>query len=147
MKKAIGGVYVYNLVIIFLLIMFGFLMASYSYSKAFRVSKSVTNIIENYSGYAGTSSATQTKIDQYLNSIGYNKPTVSVNSCPVKNSKKADWAVSGLCIYKMNVMKDKDKNDLYVTYGVVSYMAIDLPLIELIKIPVYGETEKIYVFK
>ena len=148
MKKAIDGEYVYNLVIIFLLIMFGFLMASYSYSKAYRVSKSVVGIIENHSGYAGTNSITQKAIDTYLQGIGYNMDAIKIKDCPQKNGKSADWAVSGICIYKANVTKDKDgKTDLYITYGVVSYMRIDLPLIELIKVPVYGETERIYVFK
>ena len=50
MKQSIGGVYVLNLVIIFLLIMFGFIMASFSYMKAFKVTKGVAAIIENSSG-------------------------------------------------------------------------------------------------
>ena len=149
MKKVIGETYVYNLVIIFLLIMLGFLMASYSYSKAYRVSKSILKIIENYSGYAGTDSVTQTAIDQYLIGIGYNRSAVN---CPIEDDssgkkKEADWAISGICIYEIDKTKDADGKNLYVTYGVVSYMRIDLPLIELISIPIYGETEKIYVFE
>ena len=63
MKKAIGGVYVYNLVIVFLLIMVGFIMATLSYTKAFRVSKSIASIIERSSGYNKTS---QAAISKYL---------------------------------------------------------------------------------
>ena len=143
MKKSIGGVYVYNLVIIFLLIMFGFFLALFSYTKAYRVSKGVISIIENHSGYNDN---TQKDIDLYLNNMGYNKVTVDVEKCPREkvaggSKEKAIKAISGLCIYKSS------QDDTYITYGVLSYMTIDLPLIELIKIPIYGETEKIYIFK
>ncbi len=143
MKKAIGGAYVYNLVIIFLLIMFGFLMASYSYNKAFKVSKSVAKIIENDSGY---NSKSKEEINNYLKIIGYNKSEIKKDKCPVKKGKKAEWSMSGLCIYKASIDKDKDGKEMYITYGIVSYMSIDLPLIELIRVPIYNETEKIYIF-
>ena len=146
MKKAIGGVYVYNLVIIFLLIMFGFLMASFSYMKAFRISKGVAKIIENYSGYSDSNTKVKEAINSHLTSIGYNMSPLEKKDCPQKNGKGADWTTSGLCIYKAKEIKDAKGKTMYITYGVVSYMSIDLPLIELIKIPIYGETERIYVF-
>jgi len=155
MKQAVGGAYVYNLVIVFLLIAFGFLMASVSYSKAYKVSKGVISIIENYSGYAGANSVTEKAIVRYLNGMGYNTSPISTSNCPVRKnsagkSVTAKWAPVGICIYEMDKTTYKnDKNQTktqYVTYGVVSYMRIDLPLIELIKVPIYGETEKIYVF-
>jgi len=140
-KKAIGGAYVYNLVIIFLLIMFGFFLALFSYTKAYRVSKSVVTIIENHSGYNDN---TQKDIDAYLNNMGYR---VNSDSCPQRNDSKGkkvdaiESTDSGLCIYEIS------KENSYITYGVVTYMTIDLPLINLIKVPIYGETEKIYIFK
>ena len=159
MKKSIGGAYVYNLIIVFLLIAFGFLMASFSYSKAYRVSKGILKIIENYSGYAGTSSPTATAITNYLNGMGYNKFPITIDYCPQKKNSSgteisANWAQDGLCIYKVDETPCPAKaNNLkstnttcYITYGVVSYMSIDLPLIELVRVPIYGETERIYVF-
>ncbi len=138
MKKAIGGVYVYNLVIVFLLIMVGFIMATLSYTKAFRVSKSIASIIERSSGYNKTS---QAAISQYLSSIGYQKINIQKEKCPVKKSKNASAAKDGICIYEI------EKSGKYITYGIVSYMSIDLPLIELVRVPIYIETEKIYIFE
>ena len=143
MKKAVGGAYVYNLVIIFLLIMLGFFLALFSYTKAYRVSKSVITIIENHSGY---NSETKKDINTYLDTMGYNKFDITVDKCPEQKTSKGTKAVakeafSGLCIYEIS----NDKN--YVSYGVLSYMIIDLPLIDIIKIPIYGETERIYIFK
>ena len=155
MKKAIGGAYVYNMVIVFLLVAFGFLMASVSYSKAYRVSKGVIKIIENYSGYAGAGSKVEKAINQYLKSMGYNTTSINKKDCPRRENSagslvEASWTTSGVCIYEMNTTTYKDSKGAtkvqYVTYGVISYMRIDLPLIELIKVPIYGETEKIYVF-
>lgn len=137
MKKAIGGVYIYNLIIIFLLIMFGFIMASISYTKAFRVSKGVAAIIERSSGY---NSVSQDSISTYLTSLGYQRRTMTKEECPVKKGKEATAAKDGLCVY---IIEEKDK---YVTYGIISYMTIDLPLIELLRVPIYIETEKIYIF-
>ena len=137
MKKAIGGVYIYNLIIIFLLIMFGFIMASISYTKAFRVSKGIAAIVERFSGYNTKSQAT---ISTYLTSLGYQKRTITKEDCPTKKGKDAIDAKDGICIY---IVEEKDK---YITYGIISYMTIDLPLIELIRIPIYNETEKIYIF-
>ena len=155
MKKAVGGAYVYNLVIVFLLIAFGFLMATVSYSKAYRVSKAIVSIIENHSGYAGTGTLADKEIARYLTSIGYNTMAIDKKNCPVRKNASgqevnASWSTNGVCIYQIDTTKYKDPDNqektLYVTYGVVSYMRIDLPLIELIKVPIYGETEKIYVF-
>ena len=142
MKKAVGGAYVYNLVIIFLLIMLGFFLALFSYTKAYRVSKSVISIIENHSGY---NNETKKDIDAYLTSMGYTKFTLTVESCPEQKTSsgakvKAKDAYDGLCIYEIS----NDKT--YINYGVLSYMIIDLPLINLIKVPIYGETERIYIF-
>lgn len=138
MKQSIGGVYVLNLVIIFLLIMFGFIMASFSYMKAFKVTKGVAAIIESSSGYNDVS---KKLISNYLDGVGYQRYNVTVEKCPYKNGKKADYASDGICIY--NVVSE----GTYLTYGIVSYMYIDLPLISLVKIPIYIETEKIYYFK
>lgn len=140
MKKSIGGTYVLNLIIVFLLIMFGFLMALFSYTKAYKVSKEVTNIIQNNSGYNDYS---KKEIENYLKSIGYKIVTVS---CPSKNEQKV-YNDNGLCIYQFSTYKDGNNKDLYATYGIVSYMTIELPLINLIKIPIYEETDKIYIFK
>ncbi|MBQ4633793.1 MAG: hypothetical protein IJB71_00405 [Bacilli bacterium] len=145
MKKAIGGVYIYNLVIIFLLIMFGFIMASISYTKAFKVSKSIAAIIERSAGY---NSVSIEKINAYLSSIGYQR--IKLESCPTKKGKNAIRAnggtpyPNGICVYEVD--GKTAANDKYITYGITSYMTIDLPLINLIKIPIYIETEKIYIF-
>lgn len=136
MKKAIGGTYIYGLIIIFLLIMFGFLMACFSYNKAFRVSKSTLKIIESYGGYNKLSSK---EIERYLDSIGYYKFKINKEDCPDKEKLVLD-ANNGICVYQVELTEKS------ITYGLVSYMTIDLPLVELIKIPIYGETEKIYIF-
>lgn len=136
MKKAIGGVYIYNLIIVFLLIMFGFIMASISYTKAFKVSKGIAFIIERTSGYNEVS---EEAIYNYLYSLNYQKISTDTK-CPEKKGKEADIVKNGICVYEIS-----NENN-YVTYGIVSYMSIDLPLINLLKLPIYIETEKIYIF-
>ena len=127
LKKAVGGIYIYNLVIIFLLIAFAFVCALLSYTKAFKVSKSMASIIEKSSGY---NSVSQKSMNQYLNSIGYQVVITDVKKCPTKNGRDATDVYRGICIYEI----DNNKNDNYINYGIVSYMTIDFPIIDLIKI-------------
>mgnify|MGYP001774161655 CR=1 FL=1 len=88
---------------------FGFIMASFSYMKAFKVTKGVAAIIENSSGYNDVS---KKLISNYLGGVGYQRYNVTVEKCPYKNGKKADYASDGLCIY--NVVSE----GTYLTYGI-----------------------------
>lgn len=63
-----------------------------------------------------------------------------ITSCP-KKSNKAGTLKNGYCIYKFN---DDSK---HYSYGVLTYMYIDIPVIsDVLKIPVYSRTDRIYKF-
>ena len=51
MRQAIGSVPMYNIIIIFIVITFGFLSATLSYMKAFKVNGRIAKALENYEGY------------------------------------------------------------------------------------------------
>ena len=116
--------------------------------KAFRINSLVSNAIENHEGY---NNLAKIQMDRALNSIGYRKDTNGNQGCSNTRSgatlmKNAYGAQSSqnhrYCIYEF----PKDKNG-YIKYGIVTYLYIDIPVInQLIAIPVYTETEKIYEF-
>lgn len=147
MKQSIGMTYTLNFIIIFILIVFAFIMGIMSYMKAFRINSLVSNAIENHEGY---NYLAKEKIDAALNSIGYRKDASGNSGCKQNRNggtlKNAYGSASSqnhrYCIYESS----KDKNG-YIKYGIVTYLYIDVPVInQLIAIPVYTETEKIYEF-
>lgn len=145
MKQSIGLTYTLNFIIVFIVITFAFLFGIMSYYKAFKVNSRVSNAIENHEGYNSLSVA---EIDNVLGTLGYVR---GATNCPsrkykgkeytsVASAKDLDYA---LCIYEYPV----DPNTGYFRYGVVTYIHLDIPVIEkTLKLPVYSETEKIYQF-
>ena len=147
MKQSIGMTYTLNFIIIFILIVFAFIMGIMSYMKAFRINSLVSNAIENHEVY---NYLAKEQMDRALNSIGYRKDASGNSGC--KKNRNGGTLIKAYgekssqnhryCIYEF----PKDKNG-YIKYGIVTYLYIDVPVInQLIAIPVYTETEKIYEF-
>ncbi|MDD3392720.1 MAG: hypothetical protein PHE54_04200 [Bacilli bacterium] len=139
MREGIGSIFLYNLIIIFLLLIFVFLAGTMSYAKAFRVNSRIINAIENFEGYNEASSE---EIVRALTNYGYS--IEKSGSCKDKDGYITSERLEDnftFCVYYKVV------NENYLVYGVTSYMYIDLPIIEgLIKIPIYAETDQIYMF-
>ena len=144
MREGIGSVVLYNIIIVFIVITFGFLSASLSYMKAFKVNGKIANALEKYEGYNKLSSE---EISETLTSIGYR---VSNNmDCPNKGKlKPVPNDVNGakknheFCLYEYKVKKDG-----YFTYKIVTYIHLDIPIVGgIFKLPVTSETEPIYKF-
>ena len=68
MNSAIAHTYLYNIIIIFLLIVFAFVMGMVVYYKSFKINKNMLSIIEKYEGY---NTYSKRDIDYSLNAIGY----------------------------------------------------------------------------
>ena len=68
MKQAIGATQIINYVIIFIVITFGFLIATLSYMKAFKVNSVISKSIEKFEGYNDYS---KDEITKNLSTIGY----------------------------------------------------------------------------
>ena len=149
MKQAIGSVPLYNIIIVFIVITFGFLSATLSYMKAFKVNSRITREIENHEGY---NILAEQAITNTLTSIGYRIGEPGSYTCPVKNGKEAVQAISNgnknhyYCVYEYDYYKNKNVETKYFNYGVLTYIFIDLPFGFDFQIPVYSETEKIFHF-
>ena len=137
MKESIGSVALFNIIIIFLLVMFALLAATLSYSKAFRVNSRILTTIEKYEGY---NELADQEINNILGTLGYQAGNAN---CPKKNGVKASAKLStnyDYCVYYMDI----DSN--HYKYGITTYITLDLPLINKVKLPIYTETERIYRF-
>lgn len=148
MSNPIGHTFMYNIIIVFILIIFGFMAGVMSYYKAFKINNRIVYIIEKYEGYNDKSVA---EIERTLGSIGYTSDKRGL-SCGEDyrgmklvafNSTKYRY-----CIYiDKNVADDRlHGTGEYFTYGVKTYMSIDLPVVSWIRLPVFTRTNQIYKF-
>ena len=139
MKEAIGSVPLYNFIIIFIVITFGFLSATLMYYKAFKLNSKIAYSLEEFEGYNSESAK---EINRVLGSIGYR--TVGTAKCNNRNGMKK-INISGvkypICIYESGL------KDGYFNYGIVTYIYMDVPVVGgTFKIPVYSESERIFKF-
>lgn len=140
MKEAIGSVPIYNFIIIFILITFGFLIATLSYMKAFKVNSRISIALEKYEGY---NSLSKQEINNTLGNLGY---LIGKAKCPDrKGATKLETSDYQYCVYRYPAGEKTDKNG-YFYYGVISYIYVDLPIVGRFTIPVYHESERIYRF-
>ena len=131
MKESISYTFLLNIIIIFIVISFFAIMSIMSYSKAFRTNSKIVNSIELYEGYNGAKS----EISRTLTNYGYQRKSIT---CPKKDGQNAVNVISGktddaVCIYLF------DKGKTY-SYGVITYMTFDFPIINSIRMPVYTRT-------
>lgn len=138
MRESIGSVFLYNMIIVFIVVVFAFLAATVSYYKAFKVNTLIITSIEKYEGY---NTLAINDISRNLDNIGY---TMDLNSrCPRRDNREP-MMVSATnrhhyyCVYQYN-------EGNYYVYGVVSYISIDIPMFgQWIKIPIFTKTGRIY---
>ena len=147
MKTSIGSTFMYNIIIIFIVIIFAFIAGILSYYNAFKVSNRIIYAIEKFEGYNNKSID---EINNILTTIGYDQGTENLNC---DETYKNMTLVSGdtpnfrYCIYvDDSVTTGSHGVGTYFVYGVKTYMSIDLPFVSWIRIPIYTTTNQIYKF-
>lgn len=154
MSGPVGHTFIYNLIILFIVIIFGFLAGSMSYYKAFKINNRIVSAIEKFEGY-NTNSNGQGSLDEInriLGNFGYAHAETDFE-CPASYKDmpllKVDSDIEGknpyrYCIYLEN--QDSLQVGDYYMYGVLTYMNMDMPFIDKINIPVFTRTNRIYKF-
>lgn len=139
MRESIGSTYLYNIIIVFIVIVFAFLAGTLSYAKAFKVNTKIVDSIEKYEGYNNLAVG---EIDSKLNTLGYR--VGSNSNCPTKDGQTAITSISTnhrYCVYEF------DEGKGYRSYGVITYISIDMPIIGgLLQLPIYSRTIRMYNF-
>ena len=154
MKEAIANAGVFNLVILFVVILLAFFIGSLSYSKAFKVKNKIIEEIEKDQGYTiGVNDSTEDRVEEWMKNIGYR-----MNTGNVRNTANCAASVTGnggedgklinkdgdyqYCVYEFDTCtKNSDKAKCGKYYRVISYMYFDIPIIsQLLRLPVSGET-------
>ena len=140
MSGPIGHTYIYNIIILFIIIIFAFLAGTLSYYKAFKVNNVIVGSLEKFEGYSGL---TKEEINQKLSNIGYE---VKSDNCPTQYKNMALVTISENYNYCIYISDTAPKSGDYFNYGVLTYMKIDLPIINILKLPIFTRTNMIYKF-
>ena len=140
MREAIGGTWLFGIVIVFIVLFSGYLAISINYTKAFKVKNEIISIIEecgNLAGDENTSGTTQYKINEALENIGY----YVYSTCSVES----EGHISSSKGYKYCVTKRTSEGNLNKSYYKVTvFFRLDLPIFgDLFVFPVSGETKAI----
>lgn len=147
MSGPIGHTFLYNIIIVFIVIAFAFLSGTLSYYKAFKVNNKIIYSIEKFEGYNRLSKA---EIERNLGTLGY-KVREPNFSCPDPDGYKGMTLITvtgeteqyQYCIY---LQSDPIRHNEYYNIGVLTYMNLDLPVVNRINIPVFTRTNQIYKF-
>lgn len=143
MRDAFGGLINIAIIIVFLVIVSGYMAYNVSYAKAFRVKNKVISTIEEFEGKCDFSNSSDTCvkiIDTYMAQIGYNplgsdkldanKPNFDA---PSNCNEHNVHCQTGYCTMKCEFNKDHGGiGDRYYYYRVVTYVTLDIPVVNKI---------------
>ena len=165
MKEAIGGSYIFQIVIIFIALFSAFIVYSISYTKAFRVKNEIITLIENQLGYTPSKSqgslasmtTAQLAEDKSVEAqalltvkrYGYKHDILDgqdslcyQNNENVGTDAKNIMKTGGYCLFKVCNNDDKTTNTVY---KVTTFIALKIPVLNIVvKIPISGQTRTIY---
>lgn len=134
MKESISYTYLLNMMLVFIFVSFSVVMVTISYTKAYRINSKIADAIEDAEGYNEKS---VNEINRLIRAFGYQQPNITCKERSTGVVVETD--IKGICIYEI------DSGDYY-SYGITTYMLFDLPLVNMLRIPVYNTTDKIYKF-
>ena len=141
MKESIGSAFLYNIIIIFIVIVFAILAATLTYYKAYKVNTKIMTIIEKFEGYNDLAIS---EINNTLTSIGY--MAKQDNKCPkTKNGGvlQQESKQYRYCVYYF----EKDDDERHYSYGVITYITLDIPIVNtFLQIPIYSKSNRIFRF-
>ena len=164
MKEALGGVSLFQIVILFLLIFTGVMCLTINHSKAFGVKDEIINILETTNANSHElSTNTVNEIINHLNEVGYritgNCPDgwTGYNRNGTKVSKNASFCIKAFDVskaYQNNVAEICKRNGCNTTsggypemiyYDIVLFYQLDIPILnEVMNFKLKGSTKIIF---
>lgn len=150
MKEAIGGVFSLEFIIIFLLVLNGYLAFNVNYTKAFRVKNEIRSIIQKNEGL--TDDALK-DIEEYMNKVNYVQSDQYNNWCLDRGLYVCQTGKGSFCVSESTSPKygvnDKGEN-IGAYYTVYTFVEINIPILDKFLsqlggiFSVTGETSLIY---
>lgn len=155
MRDAFSGITSIVIIVVFLVLVSGYLAFNVSYTKAFKVKNKIISTFEEYEGQCDSeSSECNKKIKDYMKDIGYSPPaSITVNNIGVEDT--TGWYCrQGYCYKEIKVNNptagslDDGKERAY--FKIVTQIYIDIPIINRLMpglklFQVSGDTKPIVV--
>lgn len=152
MRDALGGLVNIVIIVVFLVIVSGYLAFNVNYTKAFRVKNKIISTIENMEGLQDFNDPTKSQIRAFENSIGYDvsiptsPPTVSIGEKPWEAKKEY-----GCFIREVDDETGASGATKKKYYEVITFVTVDIPIIKKIMpqfpfFQVKGATKSIKVY-
>jgi len=158
MREAIGGTWIFGIVVFFIVLFSGYMAISVNYSKAFRVKNEIINIIEKNLGYmeasdprnpnGGGPSPVQQEILDYMEHIGY----FAFGNCESDAVRGSEIMLSGGRTRARYCIRHHCGDNMESTtrpktfYTVTVFFRVDLPALgNVFTFPIYGQTRTISV--
>ncbi len=145
MREAIGGTWIFQIVIFFVLLFTGYMCLTINHTKAFNVKDTIVKEIERQEGVALNNPDSDEgiqKIVDYLKSASYR----TTGKCPngyngYNRDGHIDSRNSAFCIGKQNVHSGSDMPDM-AYYRVIVFYQLDLPIFRSVfNFKVSGDTK------
>lgn len=159
MREAIGGTWLFNIVIFFVVLFTGYLCLSINHTKAFNVKDDVIKIIERHGGFEDLNNVNSDNDKAILDDIvaslqefGYR----STSACPNadggsvwygfdREGNKANGNNASFCIRKINAYQGSADLANPAYYQVVVFYQLDLPIFNsLFSFTIKGDTKLLY---
>ena len=140
MKESVGSTVDFNIIIVFIVIVFAFLSAALIYFKSNKVNNVISSSIEKYEGF---NRLAEDEIFRKLNGLGYTSVKVSCEKTNDDNCNEVseNGGDNGYCVYYC-------EDGEYYYYKIKTRMLINLPIINsILNIPVYSNTDKMFDFE
>ena len=145
MRDAIGGVVNIQMILVFIAVISGYLAFSVSYTKAVHVKDFIINKIEEYEEPPKENDKVKTDINNYMKQVGYsgvpnadsdanatcsNLATGEKDAVSIDSDNSTDYII---CKFEgAPTSRTVDGKDVEVPryyYGVVTYITVDIPVI------------------
>ena len=139
MKEGMGFTVTINIMLIFIAIVFAFLAATLSYYKAFKVNNYIIHSLEKFEGY---NNLAKQEIENTLLTLGYERGSIN---CPAEKNGGELTALNNQNLFKYCIYYHDEDEDHY-SYGVMTYIKVELPLFRMFRLPIYTKTNLIYRF-
>lgn len=133
MKQSVGQSISIEIIAIFIVIMFAFIIGTLNYAKAFKVNSNIEKILLASEGYNDISKAEITKA---LTGLGYVQMPVTCSGRGLVSDGN-----NGVCIYYV------DEDSTHYSYKITTYITLEVPIIgQTIRVPINSKTDPIYRF-
>ena len=138
MRDALGGTVVLVIIVVFIVIVSGYMAFNVNYTKAFRIKNKVVDSFNKYGDSCTTQgSKCDDEISEYAKSIGYNPIGLTCDGRKLNDSDLHNLNTSGSRLYcytehlkEGSTDSDIVKDGTYHYYTIVTKIDINIPIIE-----------------